>query len=147
MFIERGKPSPCEKFLEFDVTTRSNRFPTAQFAPILLSRAILNTNNSTRHKHVNEHMKQLIRREPLENLFDKFLHVHILQQGDSDAILQKEKAWYTEYKLLSNIGGCLGMFLGNSVLDLLMTALRRTWQYSLLTFHKCSTKPTFHPPI
>ena len=55
---------------------------------------------------VNNKTMDILRRE--------FVHLHIYSES-SDTTLIEEKNIYTEWSLLSNIGGNMGMFLGLSI--------------------------------
>ena len=56
------RASSCEKFIDYEVQTRANMFPTSQFGPILLSRACLYSARTRPHNHsLTTRLQHLIR--------------------------------------------------------------------------------------
>ncbi|XP_075265757.1 uncharacterized protein LOC142358186, partial [Convolutriloba macropyga] len=104
LLAQRGniseRVSSCEKFIDYEVTTRFNQFPTSQFGPILLSRACLhssqqassssnNTSGNLNLSPLKSRIIHLVRTEPrLEKIYRNFLHIHVVADVDTDPVMQ-----------------------------------------------------------
>ncbi|XP_075249052.1 acid-sensing ion channel 1A-like isoform X2 [Convolutriloba macropyga] len=118
---------PSCKRVDYRVTTNQAMFPSEAFLPLYIGRIL--SNESSVSPYIKKHVRQLVsdsggvNNKTMDILRREFVHLHIYSES-SDTTLIEEKNIYTEWSLLSNIGGNMGMFLGLSIVGFFKIAIR-----------------------
>ncbi|XP_063726453.1 amiloride-sensitive sodium channel subunit alpha-like [Symsagittifera roscoffensis] len=116
----------CRK-VDYRVTTNQAMFPSEAFMPVFIGRIL--SDESKVSDYIKRNVRQLVsdsggvNNVSLDLIRREFVHLHIYQES-SDTTIIEEKNIYTEWSLLSNIGGNMGMFLGLSIVGFFKVAIR-----------------------